>query len=61
MKAQGIRVLDVVLIGPAIIAGAALLPEKHTVLRSTLLVVGVGTIIYNGLNFLIIANDEAEV
>ncbi len=55
-KSQFVRVLDVVAIGPLIIAAG----RRSTVspnMRALLMVTGVATILYNGANFL--ANEKA--
>ena len=49
-KVQIIRVIDVVAIGPFMIYAARHLPTRETQLVMFLL--GVATMIYNGLNFL---------
>ena len=55
MKAQDIRALDVWVIGPAIIAGGAIIskqaPERRG-LGFVLIAIGAATIIYNGNNWL---------
>lgn len=58
MKAQAIRALDVTIIGPAMIAGGSLV-YKHAyddsarrALGAFLIFAGVGTVIYNGNNWL---------
>ena len=47
---QTVRALDVVLIGPILIY-ASTLNAIPTWLRITLLLIGIGTIIYNGRNY----------
>ena len=52
MKAQFIRLLDVVYTGPLLLAIAANKSvPKHV--RSSLFVIGISTIVYNGVNFLL--------
>lgn len=57
MKGQTVRVLDVVLIGPAMVAGGSLI-YKHALdgerraLGAFLIFAGLGTVIYNGNNWL---------
>ena len=58
MKAQGVRALDVFVIGPAMIAGGSTI-YKHAyedgarrALGALLIFAGVGTVIYNGNNWL---------
>lgn len=50
VKAQPIRLLDVFVFGPIMIASAKYV--KHDMLKAALLVTGVGTILYNGANYL---------
>jgi hypothetical protein len=54
MKSQTIRLLDVLVIGPAMVSGGAALaketPARRT-LGALLLAAGAGTIIYNGHNW----------
>lgn len=67
MKAQTIRVLDVFLIGPAMVAGGSVI-YKHAeasdgrALGAFLVFAGVGTVLYNGNNWLKgeAARDAAE-
>ena len=58
MKAQGVRALDVFVIGPAMIAGGSTI-YKHAyddgtrrALGALLIFAGVGTVIYNANNWL---------
>ena len=57
MKAQGVRALDVFVIGPAMIAGGSLI-YKHALdgerraLGAFLIFTGIATVIYNGNNWL---------
>ena len=58
MKAQGVRALDVFVIGPAMIAGGSTI-YKHAyedgarrALGALLIFAGIGTVIYNGNNWL---------
>lgn len=51
VKAQPVRVMDVAVFGPLTILGA-LNKEPPTWMRLFLLAYGVGTILYNGYNFL---------
>ena len=61
MKAQEVRALDVFVIGPAIIAGGSIIskhaPERRG-LGFILIAIGVGTVLYNGHNWL---KREAEL
>lgn len=52
MKAQAIRVADVVAIGPLMIYFGTKARSVPRPLRTAMVLFGVGTIVYNGLNFL---------
>lgn len=58
MKGQDVRVLDVLAIGPAMIAGGSIVfrhafdSGERRALGTFLILAGVGTIIYNGNNWL---------
>ena len=52
MKAQAIRVLDVVVIGPLMIYAGVNAKAISPELKAFLVVAGAGTVIYNGANFL---------
>ena len=49
-KAQGIRLLDVFAIGPAMIKAGACVSNRN--LKTLLLLAGLGTILYNGANYI---------
>jgi hypothetical protein len=51
MKAQWIRVLDVIAIGPVMIWGGMEWSKDRMVPGMTLAALGVGTILYNAYNF----------
>lgn len=55
MKGQGVRALDVFVVGPAIIAGGSIIsthaPDRRA-LGLLLIGVGIATILYNGNNWL---------
>lgn len=52
-KAQAIRLLDVFAIGPAMVAGGVLLQRSRSpVLGMFLIVTGLGTVVFNGANFI---------
>ena len=57
-KTQLIRLLDVFLFGPLMIAAAADQDSKY--FRTALLLVGLGTIVYNGANYLQTAQQQKE-
>lgn len=50
MKSQGVRLLDVFVLGPYMMWKASQLPEPPA--RLVLALVGIGTILYNGRNYL---------
>lgn len=52
VKAQGIRILDVVLIGPLMIYGGSLIPKRYELTRLGLQMFGVSTMVYNAQNYL---------
>lgn len=56
MKAQPIRVLDVFVVGPAMVAGGSVLfresRQERRALGALLVVSGVLTVVYNGANWL---------
>jgi hypothetical protein len=54
-KTQAVRVADVAIVGPAMVAAAALLPRKHRWLALPLGVMGVLTMGYNYRNHRIVA------
>lgn len=56
-KTQGIRVLDVLAVGPLIIT-AGLSPQTDTAFRMALIFTGAATVTFNGRNFL--AQQMAE-
>jgi len=45
---QGIRLLDMLVIGPVIIASSA---KRPPVEKTALMLIGIGTIVYNGVRF----------
>lgn len=61
-KAQGVRLLDVFALGPAMIQAANLCGGRSN-LKALLMLAGIGTILYNGANYIRIeqikrANDN---
>lgn len=50
-KTQAIRLADVFIIGPVMIAGALALPAAYPLLRLSLGAFGVATIVYNARNY----------
>ncbi len=55
-KTQLVRLLDVFVFGPLMIAAAA--EQRSKYFRTALLLVGLGTIVYNGANYLQTAQQE---
>jgi hypothetical protein len=51
VKAQGVRLWDVFLIGPLMIWGGARAAPKHPLPGLALLFAGMGTVVLNGVNF----------
>ena len=54
IKPQGIRVLDVWVIGPLVVYASTLLPKEKDLARVALRSFGIGTIVYNARNYLLI-------
>ena len=54
-KTQTIRLLDVFVFGPVMILAATKLPGENLALA--LAVIGVGTIVFNGVNYLEVRNQ----
>lgn len=52
-KTQGVRLLDVFLIGPLCIYGGVLLANKHPIVALGLVIIGAATISYNGKNYIV--------
>ena len=66
MKSQWIRFLDVVFIGPLMVWGGMQARSKSEILGYTLAALGVGTVLYNGYNYLVVqeikkAFEEGEL
>lgn len=51
-KAQWVRVLDVILIGPLMVWGGVALADRHRLAGGALVLFGVATVWYNGRNYL---------
>jgi len=61
MKAQPIRLVDVFLLGPFMMwAGAKMVKTEGQLAGWAMLLSGVGTILYNGKNYLEIAGESNE-
>ena len=60
VKSQTVRLWDVWFIGPVIIVSALRLPEKDRPLAWLLGALGVGTVVYNGLNYRRVEQLEAK-
>lgn len=56
-KSQLVRLLDVFVFGPLMIAAAG--DQKNAYFRTALTLIGIGTIVYNGVNYLQTAKREA--
>lgn len=54
MKSQTVRVLDVVLIGPLMVAGGVALYQRSPFFGALLGFFGVSTVIYNGCNWAVV-------
>jgi hypothetical protein len=51
MKTQTIRLADVFIIGPTMIFGGSKLTKEYPVVGRSLIAMGIGTIIYNWMNY----------
>lgn len=51
MKAQSVRLLDVLLIGPAMVAAGLALSRRHEMEGAALAAMGALTVLYNGRNY----------
>ncbi len=52
LKSQTVRLLDVFVFGPVMLGAAAKVPDEHKVLKAGTAAIGIGTILYNGVNYL---------
>lgn len=59
MKAQWIRLADVFFIGPLMIYGGLNLRRQQSIPGNTLTLLGMGTILYNGYNYLQLKKSAA--
>jgi hypothetical protein len=59
IKPQGIRILDVWLIGPLMLYASTLLPKEKDLTRFALRSFGLGTIVYNARNYMVIKERNA--
>jgi hypothetical protein len=59
VKTQAIRLADVALVGPLMIWGGVKTANENPVPGMTLLLFGIGTIIYNASNFISIERKRA--
>lgn len=59
-KGQNVRLLDVFVIGPLMIYGGVTKSNLPKLLRFGLATIGVGTIFYNGRNYLLNKEKEKE-
>lgn len=58
LKAQPIRLLDVLLVGPLMMYGGGKLAERQRLAGSTLAFLGFLTIVYNGNNWLRVRGEK---
>lgn len=58
MKAQSVRILDVVLIGPLMMWGGAQIRRSYPLRGDLLTLLGIATIWYNGRNYLLIEQQK---
>lgn len=59
-KAQWIRVLDVILIGPLMVAGGMSLTKKSPFWGIALGAMGIGTVLFNGRNWLLVEQAKRQ-
>lgn len=59
MKAQSVRLLDVFVIGPIMVA-AGMQKAQPQWMQLSLIAIGLGTIAYNGRNYLLIKQQAAN-
>lgn len=52
LKGQGVRLVDVFLLGPFMVWFGLAAKDVHPAARVTMVASGVGTIIFNGVNYL---------
>lgn len=52
MKTQAVRLLDVLVFGPLMIYAGVTTPPPRNWLKYSLIALGIGTILYNGRNYL---------
>jgi hypothetical protein len=57
IKTQALRVADVAFIGPVMIAAGVMESGLPKELRAALMWSGIGTIVFNGMNFLMLASE----
>ena len=58
VKSQTIRLLDVALVGPAMIVGSYELRRRSVWLAAVLGALGIGTMLYNGINYCRYAHQQ---
>lgn len=58
IKPQGIRILDVWIIGPLMLYASTLLPKEKDLTRFALRSFGLGTIVYNARNYMVIKDRQ---
>lgn len=57
-KSQFIRLLDILIYGPALIYAGAVIDDSHTWLKVLLIIIGSSTIAYNLVNFIHTSNKS---
>lgn len=53
-KPQYVRLIDIFVLGPALLYTATILPKNRPLLRAFMVVAGAGTVYYNARNYLTI-------
>lgn len=61
MKAQGIRLLDVFVVGPVMMYAGLQNKKLDPWMRYSLIAIGVSTVFYNGRNYLILEKQKREL
>jgi hypothetical protein len=59
MKPQHVRLADVFIFGPLIVWGGWKLQDEYPLAGRTLVLTGIGTVIYNGLNYMQVQREGA--
>ena len=56
-KSQGVRILDIVLVGPMMVWGGEKLRKDYPTAGVVLALLGVATVLYNGRNYLLVEQN----